>query len=65
MMSSKHLQGDVNYAWANTEIAVMGARGAAAILYRNHSDDPVKLESSISEYQKHLQTLWLLLQGAI
>jgi propionyl-CoA carboxylase beta chain len=52
VMSSKHLQGDVNYAWANTEIAVMGARGAAAILYRNHSDDPVKLESSISEYQK-------------
>jgi len=52
VMSSKHLQGDVNYAWANTEIAVMGARGAAAILYRNHADDSAKLESSIAQYQQ-------------
>eukprot|EP00053_Salpingoeca_punica_P007000 m.64882 g.64882 ORF g.64882 m.64882 type:complete len:542 (+) comp13955_c0_seq1:61-1686(+) len=34
VMSSKHLRGDVNYAWPSAEIAVMGAKGAVAILYR-------------------------------
>ena len=52
VMSSKHLQGDINYAWANTEIAVMGARGAAAILYRQHANDVSKLENSIAQYQQ-------------
>jgi propionyl-CoA carboxylase beta chain len=33
VMSSKHLRGDVNYAWPTAEIAVMGARGAVGILY--------------------------------
>jgi len=32
-MSSKHLRGDINYAWPKAEIAVMGARGAAEIIY--------------------------------
>jgi len=34
VMSSKHLRGDVNYAWPTAEIAVMGAEGAVQILYR-------------------------------
>lgn len=34
VMSSKHLRGDVNYAWPTAEIAVMGAKGAVSILYR-------------------------------
>jgi propionyl-CoA carboxylase beta chain len=34
VMSSKHIRGDVNYAWPSAEIAVMGAKGAAEILYR-------------------------------
>lgn len=34
VMSSKHLRGDVNYAWSTAEVAVMGARGAVSILYR-------------------------------
>lgn len=33
VMSSKHLKGDINYAWPSAEIAVMGARGASEILY--------------------------------
>ena len=33
VMSSKHLRGDVNYAWPTAEIAVMGGSGAAEILY--------------------------------
>jgi propionyl-CoA carboxylase beta chain len=32
-MSSKHLSGDVNYAWPTAEVAVMGAKGAVEVLY--------------------------------
>lgn len=35
VMSSKHLRGDINYAWPTAEIAVMGAKGAVAIIFRN------------------------------
>jgi len=34
VMSSKHLRGDVNYAWPSAEIAVMGAQGAVEIIFR-------------------------------
>jgi len=34
VMSSKHLRGDVNYAWPSAEIAVMGAKGAVEIIFR-------------------------------
>uniref|UniRef100_A0A914ZYD3 Propionyl-CoA carboxylase beta chain, mitochondrial n=1 Tax=Parascaris univalens TaxID=6257 RepID=A0A914ZYD3_PARUN len=35
VMSSKHLRGDINYAWPTAEVAVMGAKGAVSILYRH------------------------------
>ena len=38
-MSSKHIRGDVNYAWPTAEIAVMGAKGAVEILYRAELGD--------------------------
>ncbi|XP_060918814.1 propionyl-CoA carboxylase beta chain, mitochondrial [Labrus mixtus] len=34
VMSSKHLRGDVNYAWPTAEVAVMGAKGAVQIIFR-------------------------------
>jgi propionyl-CoA carboxylase beta chain len=34
VMSSKHLRGDLNYAWPTAEIAVMGAKGAVEIIFR-------------------------------
>ncbi len=34
VMSSKHLRGDVNYAWPSAEVAVMGAKGAVEIIFR-------------------------------
>ena len=43
VMSSKHLRGDVNYAWPTAEIALMGAEGAVEILYKKEllkSSDP-------------------------
>ena len=38
VMSSKHLRGDANFAWPSAEIAVMGAKGAVEIIFRNSSD---------------------------
>ena len=43
VMSSKHLRGDINYAWPSAEIAVMGASGAIEVLYSKEiaaSEDP-------------------------
>lgn len=50
VMNSKHLRGDFNYAWANAEIAVMGAKGAAEIIYRN-VEDKEELQNKIDEYE--------------
>ncbi len=52
VMSSKHLRGDVNYAWPTAEIAVMGAKGAVEILYRADKDDADKLARHQAEYEK-------------
>src|SRR4029078_4012646 len=49
-MSSKHIRGDVNYAWPTAEIAVMGAKGAVEILYRAELGDPAKIQARIDEY---------------
>lgn len=38
VMSSKHLRGDMNYAWPSAEIAVMGAKGAVEIIFRNQNE---------------------------
>lgn len=50
VMNSKHLQGDINLAWAEAEIAVMGASGAVEILYRNLKSEEEKQEK-IEEYK--------------
>ena len=51
VMSSKHLRGDVNLAWPNAEIAVMGAKGAVEIIFRQDKDDPEKLAQREAEYR--------------
>ena len=51
VMSSKHLRGDVNFAWPNAEIAVMGAKGAVEIIFRDDKGDPVKLAAREAEYK--------------
>ncbi|CAF1344714.1 unnamed protein product [Adineta steineri] len=42
VMSSKHLRGDMNYAWPTAEVAVMGAQGAVKIIFRGSRGDDVK-----------------------
>jgi propionyl-CoA carboxylase beta chain len=39
VMASKHLRGDLNYAWPTAEIAVMGAKGAVEVLHRREAPD--------------------------
>ena len=50
VMSSKHLRGDVNYAWPSAEIAVMGAKGAVEIIFRADIGDPEKIAARTQEY---------------
>ena len=51
VMASKHLRGDVNFAWPNAEIAVMGAMGAVEIIFREDKGDPVQLAAREAEYK--------------
>jgi propionyl-CoA carboxylase beta chain len=41
VMASKHLRGDLNYAWPTAEIAVMGAKGAVEIIFRGLDTDGI------------------------
>jgi len=52
VMSSKHLRGDVNFAWPSAEIAVMGPKGAVEIIFRDEKHDPAKLAAREQEYRE-------------
>src|SRR5690242_702630 len=52
VMSSKHIRGDVNYAWPSAEIAVMGPKGAVEIIFRQDIGDPAKIEARTDEYRE-------------
>ena len=52
VMSSKHLRGDVNFAWPSAEIAVMGPKGAVEIIFRNDIGDPEKIKAREVEYRE-------------
>ena len=51
VMSSKHLRGDINYAWPSAEIAVMGPKGAVEIIFREDLKDEKKIEARTEEYR--------------
>ncbi|HEY9214608.1 MAG TPA: acyl-CoA carboxylase subunit beta [Ancylobacter sp.] len=51
VMASKHVGGDVNYAWPTAQIAVMGAKGAVEIIFRADIDDPEKIAALTKEYE--------------
>ena len=51
VMASKHLRGDMNYAWPTAEIAVMGAKGAVEILYRSELGDRDKIAERTKDYE--------------
>lgn len=52
VMSSKHIRGDVNYAWPTAEIAVMGPKGAAEIIFRKEIEQEIDREKALEEKEK-------------
>lgn len=56
VMNSKHIGADLNYAWPTAEIAVMGAKGAAEIIFRKEiseaADSQAKLNEKVDEYTR-------------
>lgn len=54
VMNSQGLGGDICYAWEDSEIAVMGAEGAAAILFKDTSENPKIREKKIQEYREKI-----------
>jgi propionyl-CoA carboxylase beta chain len=51
VMASKHLRGDINYAWPTAQIAVMGAKGAVEIIYRKDIGDSTKIAAHTKAYE--------------
>jgi propionyl-CoA carboxylase beta chain len=51
VMASKHLRGDLNYAWPTAEIAVMGAKGAVEIIFRKDIGDADAIAERTKEYE--------------
>jgi propionyl-CoA carboxylase beta chain len=55
VMSSKHVGGDYNVAWPSAELAVMGPKGAAEILFRREiaaaKDPQAKLDEVVADYR--------------
>ncbi len=51
VMASKHIGGDVNYAWPTAQIAVMGAKGAVEIIFRTDIGDAKKIAARTKEYE--------------
>ena len=63
VMNSKHIGADMNYAWPTAEVAVMGAKGAAEIIFRKEiggADDPeAKLEEKVDAYTRKFANPYL------
>lgn len=52
VMNSKHIRGDINFAWPSAEIAVMGAKGATEIIFRKEladADNPEKTLAKLTD----------------
>jgi propionyl-CoA carboxylase beta chain len=52
VMSSKHIRGDINFAWPSAEIAVMGPKGAVEIIFRGELGDNGRIETRTEEYRQ-------------
>ena len=61
VMSSKHIRGDINYAWPMAEIAVMGASGAVEVLYAKQLasfTDPAEKAKFVAEKEQEYKDLF-------
>ena len=55
VMASKHMRGDVNFAWPSAEIAVMGPKGAVEIIFRKDTGDPAAIAARTEEYRREIR----------
>jgi propionyl-CoA carboxylase beta chain len=51
VMASKHMRADVNYAWPTAQIAVMGAKGAVEIIFRQNAGNKNEIDLLTKEYE--------------
>jgi acetyl-CoA carboxylase carboxyltransferase component len=61
VMSSKHIRGDINYAWPSAEIAVMGASGAVEVLHAKalaEFTDPAEKAKFVAEKEQEYKDLF-------
>jgi propionyl-CoA carboxylase beta chain len=65
-MNSKHIRGDINYAWPTAEIAVMGPKGAVEIIFKKEiaeSEDPEKAtDKKIEEFREKFANPYIAAQ---
>ncbi|MCK5073505.1 MAG: acyl-CoA carboxylase subunit beta [Bacteriovoracaceae bacterium] len=59
VMSSKHLRGDINYAWPTAEIAVMGEKGAVEILHGKEAKDTSDPKEFLKEKEENYKNIFL------
>ncbi|MBL0103716.1 MAG: acyl-CoA carboxylase subunit beta [Bacteroidetes bacterium] len=58
VMNSKHIGADMNYAWPGAEIAVMGAKGAAEIIFKKEISEASDKEKALKEKEDEYNTLF-------
>jgi propionyl-CoA carboxylase beta chain len=58
VMSSKHIRGDINYAWPTAEIAVMGPKGAAEIIFKKEIADAPDREAALKLREEDYRRLF-------
>jgi propionyl-CoA carboxylase beta chain len=58
VMNSKHIGADMNYAWPTAEIAVMGAKGAAEIIFKKEISEASDKEAKWLEKEKQYSDLF-------
>ena len=64
-MSSKHIGGDINFAWPSAEIAVMGPKGAVEIIFAQDIGDDKKIEKRTQEYTEKFANPFIAARGYI
>ena len=58
VMSSKHIRGDINYAWPTAEIAVMGPKGAAEIIFKKEIAESADKEAFLKQKEEEYRELF-------
>ncbi len=58
VMSSKHIRGDINYAWPTAEVAVMGPKGAAEIIFKREIAEAKNPEEALKQKEEEYREMF-------